>query len=196
MTLGFPPFSVFHFSQRFAFDCSERLCWQFEVRNPHPVHEVRLRAIPFWRCTLLPAYAYTQNNKCSLVSCRAPWKTSFHFCWSHASFQISDNCFRTHVKKRLPSQVKFLSEVLRPINFTLLTKRPRPLSASHSDEALWTSAWEVRSAADSVWSEGFERRCLETCLFFVSRKTWGNSTHRCFYYDNLEAVLCQFLISA
>ena len=26
MTLGFPPFSLFHFSQRFAFDANERLC--------------------------------------------------------------------------------------------------------------------------------------------------------------------------
>ena len=102
-TLGFPPFTVFNFSQRFSFDASERLCWQFKLRNSHPVHEVRLRTIPFWRCTLLLAYAVTQNNKWSLTSCQAPLRNILPLLL--VACQLSDKCHffhRTPVKKRLP----------------------------------------------------------------------------------------------
>lgn len=93
------------------------------------------------------------------------------------------------------SRLNFYQRFCVPFILTLVTdSMSGPLSASHGDEPLRTSASKPGplSPANSVWGEGLER-CLETRFFFFRyQEDLRELNTQVFYCDNLGVVFAKF----
>ena len=104
--------------------------------------------------------------------------------------------FSEHLlRKNYLCRLNFYQRFCVPLTLLLVTdSMSGPLSASHGDEPLRTSASKPGplSAANSVWGEGLER-CLETRFFFFRyQEDLRELNTQVFYCDNLGVVFAKF----
>ena len=103
--------------------------------------------------------------------------------------------FSEHLlRKDYLSRLNFYQRFCVPLTLLLVTdSMSGPLSASHGDEPLRTSASKPGplSPANSFWGEGLER-CLETRFFFRYQEDLRELNTQVFYCDNLGVVFAKF----